>query len=65
VGITVLITGLLAASLCLVIRDTQLVEIVWVVDLVYIHTEVSAKWGLDVVAMVAALPMSMDVSAHS
>jgi hypothetical protein len=56
---------LLAASLCLVIRDTRLVEIVWVVDLVHTSTEVPAKGGLDVVAMVAALPMSMDVSAHS
>ena len=54
-----------AASLCLVIRKTWLVEIVWVIDLFDAPANIPTRVDLNVIAMAAALPVMVDIVAHA
>jgi hypothetical protein len=61
-----MIASLLAAPICLEIRNSWLIEIVWVVNLVQAYMDMAA-WlgGVDVVAMTATLPVTADIVAHA
>jgi hypothetical protein len=61
----VYIACLSVASLCLTIRKAWLVEIVWLIDPVQATENISARVGLEVVAMAAPLPVAVDVVAHA
>lgn len=46
------------------VRDTGLVEVPWIVDLVQAHAEVLTRWGLCVLPVVTAFPVTMNISTH-
>jgi hypothetical protein len=49
----------------LTVRDAGLIEVSWVVDLVQTHAEMMTRWGLYVLLVVTAFPVTMNVSTHS
>lgn len=58
------IAVLFLASSGLVVRDTGLVEVPWIVDLVQAHADVLTGWGLYVLPVVTTFPVTMNISTH-